>query len=271
MLVHFSKYNANGNDFIVIDNRTYDLPINDVSRWSGLCDRRAGIGADGVLLLEKSDKVDFKMRYLNADGIEVEMCGNGARTITLFATEYLGGKKKQNYRFETCDGIYECEIDKTWGLRLKMNSPRDVDQVHLEDFNQHFSFLDSLYLNTGVPHAVFEIVDQQELKKFDVYHAGKLVRESARFKNGSNANFISEVHKGEIFVRTYERGVEDETLSCGTGCVAAAVFYAKKYGISNQVKVHTKGGTFLVEYNSDFSEVYLCGNSKEVFKGTIVL
>lgn len=271
MIVHFSKYNANGNDFIVIDNRTYQLPINDVLRWKQLCDRRIGIGADGVLLLENSDVADFKMRYLNADGVEVEMCGNGARTITLFATHNLENSKKREYRFETCDGIYECGLDPVWGLRLKMNSPREINQIHLENFNQHFSFIDSLYLNTGVPHAVFEIVDLQELQKFDVYQFGKLVREDERFFKGSNANFMAEVHKGEIFVRTYERGVEDETLSCGTGCVAAAVFYAKKYGINHQVKVHTKGGTFLVEYNDDFSSVFLCGDSQEVFKGTILL
>jgi diaminopimelate epimerase len=263
MKLKFTKMNATGNDFIVIDNREGLVSADSKDLWHRLCCLKKGIGADGVLLLEKSPKLDFKMRYINADGGEVEMCGNGARAITAFAHDQLVNKK-EIYQFETMNGVYECSLDSVHGFKLKMSELYDVDKINLSSLvlaKKH-----SLYLNTGVPHCVFEV---NSLKDFPVFEEGRAVRYDPLFAKGANANFFEVIGKNNLSVRTYERGVENETLSCGTGVTAAAIAAAKIYHWSHEILVQTLGGPLAVMFNEDFSAVYLCGTVEQVFTGII--
>lgn len=261
--MNFTKYNATGNDFVVIDNRNLEYKAEDKTLWASLCALKTGVGADGVLLLEKSDKSDFKMRYINADGGEVEMCGNGARTITAFAHEVMG-LRKEIYQLETMNGIYECSLDAVYGYRLKMTELYDVGKIDLTDMPTDAS--KSFYLNTGVPHAVFEVKD---ILNYPVFEKGKLVRYDSRFVKGSNANFFEVVKPKHLRLRTYERGVENETLSCGTGATATAIAAAKFYGWNEEVVLETLGGRLAVKFSADFKDVYLCGKVEKIFTGLL--
>ncbi|MBC7427003.1 MAG: diaminopimelate epimerase [Bacteriovorax sp.] len=265
MKIKFTKFNATGNDFIVIDNRNLAFDANDKARWAKLCSLKTGIGADGVLLLEKSTKADFKMRYINADGGEVEMCGNGARAITAFAHETLE-VKKELYKFETMNGIYECAIDAVYGYRLKMTELYDMDKINLQDLDQPMKAKKSLYMNTGVPHAVFEI---EKILEYPVFANGKAVRYDIRFPKGSNANFFEVISPKHIRIRTYERGVENETLSCGTGATATALAAAAFYNWNDEVVLETLGGKLAVKFSEDLKDIYLCGQVEKIFTGTI--
>ncbi len=263
--INFSKFNSTGNDFIVIDNRKLIYNVEDKSKWIRLCSLKTGIGADGILLLEESSHADFKMRYINADGGEVEMCGNGARAITAYADEVLVDKK-EIYKLETMNGIYECSLDSIYGHRLKMTEIYDVDKFDLSDLNSKVSAQKSFYINTGVPHAVFEVED---LKNYPVFVHGHLVRHDKRFVNGSNANFFEVISPNHIKIRTFERGVENETLSCGTGATATALVAAKFYNWSDEVVLETMGGTLAVKFSKDLKDVYLCGKVEKIFTGII--
>lgn len=263
MKINFTKFNATGNDFIVIDNRALTYKANDKSLWSKLCALKTGIGADGVLLLEMSDKADFKMRYINADGGEVEMCGNGARAITAFAHETIE-PKKELYKFETMNGLYECALDPVYGYRLKMTELYDLDKIQLGDLDQSMKAKKSLYMNTGVPHAVFEI---QQILDYPVFEHGKKIRYDARFPKGSNANFFEVISPRHIRIRTYERGVENETLSCGTGATATALAAAAFYNWNDEVVLETLGGQLAVKFSEDLQEIYLCGQVEKIFTG----
>lgn len=259
--IRFTKMNATGNDFIVIDNRKKIVQAENRNLWQSLCLLKTGIGADGVLLLENSDKADFRMRYINADGGEVEMCGNGGRAITAFAHE-LFEEKKSVYKFETMNGVYECSIDLIHGYRLKMTELYDVDKIKLDSLN--IKSKHAMYMNTGVPHCVFEI---ENILNYPVLETGKDVRYNPLFEKGTNANFFEVIKDKHIRIRTYERGVENETLSCGTGVTATAIAAAKKYGWKDEIILETLGGKLAVLFNSDFSEVFLCGKVEKVFKG----
>lgn len=261
--LEFTKMNATGNDFIVIDNRNLIFSAENRSLWAKLCKLKTGVGADGVLLLEKSRKADFKMRYINADGGEVEMCGNGARAITSFAHEQLQ-LSKVNYTFETMNGVYQCSLDDKYGFRLKMTELYDVDSIALESLGVKNK--NAIYMNTGVPHSVFEI---ETILAYPVFENGKRIRYSPLFKNGCNANFYEVLSPKHLKVRTYERGVEDETLSCGTGVTATAIAAAKFYGWKDEIIVETMGGQLAVEFNTDLSEIYLCGKVEKVFSGSL--
>ncbi len=261
--LNFTKMNATGNDFIVIDNRNSFVEAENRQLWSKLCTLKIGIGADGVLLLEKSSKADFRMRYINADGGEVEMCGNGGRAITAFAHEILE-TKKDSYQFETMNGIYECSLDPVHGYRLKMTELYDVEKINLDSIdikNKH-----SMYMNTGVPHCVFEVED---ITNYPVFEKGKSVRYNPLFAKGSNANFYEIIGTKHLKVRTYERGVEGETLSCGTGVTATAIAAAKIYKWSDEIQIETLGGKLAVQFNADFSAVYLCGKVEKIFEGLV--
>jgi diaminopimelate epimerase len=263
--INFTKFNATGNDFIVIDNRELKYSAEDKARWEALCSLKSGIGADGVLLLEKSTKADFKMRYINADGGEVEMCGNGARAITAFANEVLDNKK-ETYQFETMNGVYECSLDPVFGYRLKMTELYDVGKISLTDLDAKMHAKKSLYMNTGVPHAVFEI---EKILEYPVIDNGRSVRHDERFPKGSNANFFEVISPKHIRIRTFERGVENETLSCGTGATATALAAAKFYGWNDEVILETLGGRLAVKFSSDLKDIYLCGKVEKIFTGSV--
>ncbi len=252
----FYKYQGTGNDFVIMDNRDGQISLT-TEEIHHLCDRRFGIGADGLMLLNHKDGYDFEMKYYNADGRESTMCGNGGRCLTRFA--YDMGIHKDLFHFLAVDGEHEAEIADHGWIRLKM---QDVDGIssHLGDF----------VLNTGSPHYVKQVYD---ITKLDVYSEGKEIRNSEPFaEKGINVNFVESFDK-YIMVRTFERGVEDETLSCGTGVTAAALVFAHNENGFNSVQIRTKGGQLSVEFDKtgeqSFRNIWLCGPASFVFKGNI--
>jgi len=258
--VFFTKLEATGNDFVAIDNRYGKYDIKDAKLWQKVCDRRLGVGADGVLLLGRSDTAHFSMGYLNADGSIGEMCGNGGRAIASFA-KMLGILPTNNrYTFTTLNGLYSAEIDNDL-VKIKMTELYDYDAINLKELNISTS---SCYLNTGVPHIVFEI---PSVDSFDLKYQGPLLAHHKLFEKGTNVNVFELVGRDRIKSRTFERGVEDETLSCGTGATAMAIYFSKRYKISDRVFVNTRGGELVISFNADYTDIYLSGKVNCVFKG----
>lgn len=261
MEISFYKYQGTGNDFVMIDNRQPLLSEWNESLVSHLCDRRFGIGADGLILLQNHPDYDFQMVYFNADGRKGSMCGNGGRCVVAFA-KYLG-VVDQSCNFLAVDGPHEAKIRPDAWVELKMSEVNEVEKG-----------TDYYYLNTGSPHYVQFV---ENVENWDVVGNGKAIRYSDRFKaQGTNVNFVQNTDDG-IAVATYERGVEDETLSCGTGVTAAAMAYHQQLGTgesSRTVKVATKGGQLEVRFaqkGNSFTEVWLCGPAQQVFLGKIHL
>jgi diaminopimelate epimerase len=267
-MLRFTKMNGAGNDFILFDNRTGSIDL-DRSQIAQLCDRHRGIGADGILLLEKpTNRADFRMRYFNADGGEAEMCGNGARCFARFANEVGGQKGKIS--FETPAGVISAEL-KGDLVTLRMTEPTDlrlnVDlPMAAENKTVHF-------INSGVPHVVIPVAKVDDA---DVRREGAAIRHHKMFSpNGTNVNFIEKRGPNKIAIRTYERGVEDETLACGTGIVASALIFAASEKSSSPITVLAKGGDELqvgFEKSGDrFRNVTLTGPAEFVFEGAIDL
>ncbi|PHR74007.1 MAG: diaminopimelate epimerase [Lutibacter sp.] len=259
MKINFNKYQGTGNDFVIIDNRENHFPKKDINLINKLCDRRFGIGADGLILLEDSDSSDFKMIYFNADGNESTMCGNGGRCIVAFAKKL--GIFSDNTTFTAIDGTHYATI-KDSRVSLQMI---DVDTI--TNNKTH------LFLNTGSPHHI-EFVDV--VSKIDVKTKGRSIRKGAPyFEEGTNVNFVEQVDDNTFKVRTYERGVEDETLSCGTGVTAVAIAanVAKKSS-ENNISLETLGGKLSVSFtkeNGVFKEVFLIGEATFVFDGIFTI
>jgi len=258
MNLTFYKYQGTGNDFVMIDNRTNNFPKNNTKLVAFLCDRKFGIGADGLILLENHEKYDFKMKYYNSDGNESSMCGNGGRCLVAFAKQLQVIQNKAE--FEAIDGYHFATVDENEIVSLQM---KDVSDVKV--FENH------TFLNTGSPHHV-ELVS--ELSSFDVKNRGSQIRYSNLYgKEGSNINFVKQIESDKFAVRTYERGVEDETLSCGTGVTAVAIaMFNNKLTEANKVKLNVEGGSLEVSFNEKngkFTDVFLIGPAKFVFKGEI--
>jgi diaminopimelate epimerase len=255
MKLNFFKYQGTGNDFILVDNRKEHFNHTNPKLIKNLCDRRFGIGADGFILLEDHEAYDFQMIYYNSDGRQSSMCGNGGRCIVQFAQD-LGVIKKET-TFYAIDGEHDAYI-KNGLVHLKM-----IDVEEIERKKDYF------YLNTGSPHFVKFVKD---IKEYPVFKEGKKIRNNDRFKKkGTNVNFVEKAGKNKIFVRTYERGVEDETFSCGTGVTAAAIA-ASLSGMANTVQILTLGGELSVSFTKEddqFTEIYLIGPAKRVYKGTV--
>jgi diaminopimelate epimerase len=258
MRIQFHKYQGTGNDFVILDNRNGKYNSLSKEQVKFLCDRRFGVGADGLMLLNKDGELDFEMKYYNSDGGESSMCGNGGRCLAKFAWDQ--GDKKPRYLFKAIDGVHEAEIDFDGIVSLKMN---DVDGIK----EYHGDFL----LDTGSPHYVKMVND---VMHFDVYKKGQEIRTSNDFNaKGINVNFVEQSADDEIIVRTYERGVEDETLSCGTGVTASAIVcYHNEIGF-NDVTVRTRGGKLSIQFdrldNDTYKNVWLRGPAEKVFEGTI--
>ncbi len=257
MKVNFYKYQGTGNDFIIIDNRKNNVSLSDM-QINQLCDQRFGIGADGLMLLENHPSLDFNMKYFNADGKESTMCGNGGRCLVAFAKSISLIDKKTN--FNAIDGVHKATINKNNSISLQM---QDVSYVRLVNTNY--------FLNTGSPHYV---TFRDDIKNIDVYNRGREIRYSAEFSpEGTNVNFV-EFQNNKLFVRTYERGVENETLSCGTGVTASAIS-ASIYSDSdkNSYDIITKGGYLNVSFkkqdSNTFSDIWLTGPATFVFNGEI--
>jgi len=265
-MLRFTKMNGAGNDFILFDNRTGSIDL-DRNQIAQLCDRHRGIGADGVLLLEKpTNRADFRMRYFNADGGEAEMCGNGARCFARFANKV--GEQKARISFETPAGVISAEL-KNDLVTLRMTDPVDLRlNVELpmaaENRTVHF-------INSGVPHVVIPVA---KIDDVDVQHDGAAIRYHKMFSpSGTNVNFIEKRGPNKIAIRTYERGVEDETLACGTGIVASALIFAASEDCEGPVTVLARGGDELqVSFErtgNQFRNVTLTGPAEFVFEGTI--
>jgi diaminopimelate epimerase len=259
MILFFSKYQGTGNDFILLDNREGIYNTLSTEQIRHLCDRRFGIGADGLMLLNNHEGYDFEMKYFNADGREGSMCGNGGRCLVRFA--YHLGIHRNEYKFLAVDGDHEAEIDTDGIVSLKM---KDVDKIRRQNG-------DSI-LNTGSPHYVKVVSDVMDM---DVYKKGRDIRYSKEYEqDGINVNFVEQTEEDKIIVRTYERGVEDETYSCGTGVTAAAmVCYHNENGF-NDVQVKTLGGKLHVEFDrieERYINVWLSGPAEKVYEGKIEL
>ena len=255
MKINFTKYEGNGNDFIIIDDRKEEFSEDNVLMISKLCDRKFGIGADGLILLRKHKVYDFQMIYFNSDGNESSMCGNGGRCLVSYALQ-LDIDLKTN-SFLAIDGVHKFKVVDN-EIYLKMNDVKDI--VVKNGYN---------LLNTGSPHVV-QIVENVD--EINVYEQGKKIRRQFQEMNGVNVNFVS-FNNDIIKCRTFERGVENETLSCGTGVVAVALYVFKKKKISdNKIIVSTKGGSLSVSFKNDgnsFHEIWLKGDINKIFDGLI--
>lgn len=255
MKINFTKYEGNGNDFIIIDDRKEEFSEDNVLMISKLCDRKFGIGSDGLILLRKHKVYDFQMIYFNSDGNESSMCGNGGRCLVSYALQ-LDIDLKTN-SFLAIDGVHKFKVVNN-EIYLKMNDVKDI--VVKNGYN---------FLNTGSPHVV-QIVENVD--EINVYEQGKKIRRQFQEMNGVNVNFVS-FNNDIIKCRTFERGVENETLSCGTGVVAVALYIFKKKKISdNKIIVSTKGGSLSVSFKNDgnsFREIWLKGDINKIFDGLI--
>ncbi|MES2995939.1 MAG: diaminopimelate epimerase [Verrucomicrobiota bacterium] len=271
MIIHFYKMNGAGNDFIVVDNRDLDLAL-DKETIAGLCDRQRGIGADGLLAVEPAEHgADYKFRYYNADGGEAEMCGNGARCFGRFVA-HLREEIPQRITFETIAGTLAAEMTGE-NVRIEMSAPKDLQ---LDTGITIPGLTDPLhFINTGVPHVVRFIPSGREFEELDVFHHGRAIRHHEAFAPaGTNANFAMVITPGHIAIRTYERGVENETLACGTGMVACALIHHLLTGAPSPVKVDVAGGDtleigFEKTGDSGFTNVTLTGPADFVFEGDI--
>lgn len=257
MKLNFSKYQGTGNDFILVDNRNQVFPSHNTQAVKQLCDRKFGIGADGLILIENHPKLDYKMVYFNSDGTQ-SLCGNGSRCGFAFAKQL--GIVEDSAKFETTDGVHQ--IKSKGGL------------IHFEIFDINESILsigDDKYLDTGSPHYVrFE----KDVDQVEIVPKGREIRNSPEYsgQNGTNVNF-AQLLKDRVKMRTYERGVEDETLSCGTGATAVALA-ANELGYESPIRLETKGGDLFVYFNKSqdgFSDIWLAGPAKKVFEGTTTI
>ncbi len=258
----FYKYQGTGNDFIIIDNRNGQFDSNNQQVIRFLCDRRFGVGADGLMLLEGHDSYAFTMRYFNSDGKEATMCGNGGRCIAAFAVHTKVVTNPKAFEFIAIDGVHKASYSKNI-VSLKMT---EVDKIVT---NPKYLFLD-----TGSPHYVTFVDDNSSI---DVVKKGSEIRYSKEFEKvgGTNVNFVQQIDDNTIKMRTYERGVENETLSCGTGAVASAISTAIKQGYGEKFNVQIPGGQLQVKFRLDSKmhphNIWLTGLAEFVFKGEIVI
>lgn len=262
VMIPFHKYQGAGNDFIMMDNRNkiFNAKSEVIKK---LCDRRFGIGADGLILIENKAAADFEMVYYNADGGLGSMCGNGGRCAVAFANtlNIINNETK----FVAYDGMHSASVLDFDDLKNQSLIRLQMSDVKNVEVNEEF-----IFMNTGSPHYIKFVAD---VMHYDVVNQGRAIRNNLRFKaEGTNVNFVEITDQG-ISVRTYERGVEDETLSCGTGVTAAAIAYGFKTDFkTNDVAIKTLGGALKVSFqkqNGNFSEVFLQGNAAFVFAGTI--
>src|SRR5687767_2615976 len=259
MKLNFYKYQGTGNDFIIADNRKNEYSGMTAAQIKKLCDRRFGIGADGLMLLQERSGYDFEMKYYNADGKQGSLCGNGSRCMVKFV--YHLGIHRDLYKFLASDGVHEAEIDFDGIVSLRMKDIRTIKKFH-----------NDYILDTGSPHYIKLVNHVMDL---DVYKKGYEIRHSKEFEDeGINVNFVEQTEEPDkIIVRTFERGVEDETLSCGTGVTAAAlVCYHNENGF-NEVEVKTPGGELSVEFDrlddNRYENIWLCGPAEKVFEGFV--
>jgi diaminopimelate epimerase len=253
----FYKYQGTGNDFVMIDDRAGSFDLQNLQLVSKLCDRRFGVGADGLIAIRNHPDYDFEMIYFNADGSQ-SMCGNGARCAVAFSA-FLGIVGKTT-RFLAIDGPHEAVL------------VNDQVELLMSDVKCIESKLGDFFVNTGSPHHIRFV---EKVEDYPVFEEGRTVRFDAAYSpGGTNVNFVQPMEADQVFVRTYERGVEDETLSCGTGVTAAALVYGSQNG-QNHVKISTPGGKLSVKFKSNpdgsFRKIWLIGPAVQVFSGKITI
>lgn len=262
----FFKMSGSGNDFIIIDNRKGAIDANNVCDLvRKVCRRKLSVGADGFILLEESQRADFAWKFFNADGSEAEMCGNGGRCAARFA--YLRGIAGKEMSFETLAGVISAEILED-RVKLEMGAPKSIslDQSLFMEGEEHLVN----FINTGVPHVVAFVDDIEECQ---VVSPGRKIRYHERYRPaGTNANFVCVNDRANMVIRTYERGVEDETLACGTGAVASVLIGHLKGLVSSPVTVKTRGGILTVHFKrlkEGFEEVFLEGDARVIYAGQL--
>lgn len=265
--IPFFKMSGSGNDFILIDNRRFVVPEERLEALVvGACRRKMSVGADGMILIEPSENADFKWRFFNSDGSLPDMCGNGARCAARFA--FLNGITGRKMAFETLAGVIEAEVGDA-GVRIRMTDPKQFRLGHRLEMDGRTVVVSSV--NTGVPHAVVMVDD---IEAVDVGSEGRAIRTHPDFApDGTNANFVGRNPAGQIFIRTYERGVEGETLACGTGNVAAALILAKERGVNPPVTLTTRSGARLTVHferrDEGFADVFLEGDARVIYRGEL--
>jgi diaminopimelate epimerase len=260
MQLHFCKYQGTGNDFVMIDNRSEFFPKNDIQLIAHLCDRRFGIGGDGLILLENDPNADFKMVYYNSDGNQSTMCGNGGRCLVAFAKKLKVIDNKAV--FNAVDGLHNASVSEDEIVSLQMI---DVAAINKQS--------DYTFLNTGSPHHVQLVAD---LESYNVKENGAAIRYGALYgQEGSNINFVKQIDANTFALRTYERGVEDETLACGTGATAVAIaMSANELTKSSAININVQGGKLGVSFTKEgdlYTDVFLTGPAVFVFEGTITI
>ncbi len=266
--MNFFKMSGSGNDFILMDNRKGMLAeVADIPAFvRAICRRKVSVGADGVILVESSERADFRWRFFNADGSEVEMCGNGGRCVARFA--HLQGIAGERMSFETVAGLIDAEV-RGEVVKLRLTDPSALQANLPIDLGGEVLAVDSL--NTGVPHVVAFVGD---LDDFEVFRHGRFLRYHEAFAPaGTNANFVTITGPHSLSVRTYERGVEDETLACGTGSVASALAAAARGEVASPVEVRVRSGEILTIHfdriDGAFRNVYLEGRVRVIYEGRL--
>jgi len=266
--INFYKMSGSGNDFIIIDNRNNIVDESDLSNFIvNVCRRKMSVGADGVILVENTGNADFKWRFFNSDGSVAEMCGNGARCVARFA--YLNNIAGSNMSFETLAGLVKAEVIEE-RVKVKMPDPFDLEtDVAIELKNGLISIHS---INTGVPHVVMV---KNSIDDIDIVKTGREIRYHDRFSPaGTNVNFVCHVKDNTIAIRTYERGVEDETLACGTGAAGSAIVMAHKMKLDSPLSVLTRSGEYLniffKEKEGQYYDIYLEGDARIIYKAQLL-
>lgn len=260
--IPFTKMAGTGNDFIVLDNRSRCFSGRERDLFRSICERRTSVGADGILLLERSKSAAVRMRYFNPDGGESTMCGNGARCSGYYARRY-GWTRKDQFMLEAHDGLHSVSVA---GSQITLGMIPPVIKSMTDQIVREKGFKQAGFVDTGVPHFVIFVKD---LNSLPVDILGPYYRLHTIFPDGANVDFVKIAGPGTIHVRTYERGVERETLSCGTGCVASAFFASNDAGLKSPITVETRGGELKVDFDEAWREVQLTGPVKIVYEGRL--
>jgi len=258
----FTKLSATGNDFILIDNRDGKLTGDEHEFFQQVCQRRQSVGADGILLIEKSNNYHFSLRYYNSDGHIGEMCGNGARAAACYA--HTQNIAPAEIKFEVLGVAYHATVKDDW---VKLTMPRPVEIKQYPGVVEEPDFEEGGYLNVGVPHYVLFVPN---VEKIDAEQIGRKYRNHRAFQPwGTNVNFIQIIDQQNLKIRTYERGVEEETLACGTGTISAAILARLQKDIELPVTVHAPGGLLRVDFDNDMTKILLEGQVKIVYFGNL--
>jgi len=266
-LIRFVKAEATGNDFIIVNGREFNPDDVEPHVLARLCDRHFGIGADGIIMITKDKDADFLYVYYNADGYKSTMCGNGSRAAMLTANMMGMIKRHEAVRFRASDGIHRAMITSPDEIRVEILADKRMERFNDNPFELPDDILPVAFLNTGVPHLVLKA--DRELEEIDVTGIGRVLRFHPRFPQGTNVNFVHVTEPQHLRVRTYERGVEAETLSCGTGVTACALAFWKDSSEARTLEVETRGGKIRVIREGE--AVYLTGPARLVFLGQYLL